>query len=33
MIEVPVYNTLGDQTGTISIDEQKLGGEILCEVW
>jgi len=28
MIEVPVYNTLGDQTGTISIDEQKLGGEI-----
>jgi large subunit ribosomal protein L4 len=28
MIEVPVYNTLGAQTGTISIDEQKLGGEI-----
>ena len=28
MIEVPVFNIGGTQTGTISVDESKLGGEI-----
>ncbi len=28
MIEVPVFNIGGTQTGTISVDEAKLGGEI-----
>jgi len=28
MIEIPVYNTSGTQTGTVEVDEQKLGGEV-----
>jgi len=28
MIEIPVYNTSGQQTGTVQIDESKLGGEV-----
>ncbi len=28
MIEIPVYNTSGTQTGSIEIDEQLLGGEV-----
>jgi len=28
MIDVPVYNTSGQQTGAIQIDEQKLGGVV-----
>lgn len=28
MIEVPVFNIEGAQVGTVSIDEQKLGGEV-----
>lgn len=28
MIEVPVFNLGGTQTGTISVDESKLGGEV-----
>lgn len=28
MIEIPVYNTDGKQTGSISVDEAKLGGEV-----
>jgi large subunit ribosomal protein L4 len=28
MIEVPVFNIEGAQVGTVSVDEQKLGGEI-----
>lgn len=28
MIEIPVYNTSGKQTGTIEVDELKLGGEV-----
>ena len=28
MIEIPVYNTSGKQTGTLEIDESKLGGEV-----
>lgn len=28
MIEIPVYNTTGTQTGTVEVDEQKLGGEV-----
>lgn len=28
MIEVPVFNIEGAQVGTVSVDEQKLGGEV-----
>ena len=28
MIEIPIYNTSGDQTGTYSIDPSLLGGEV-----
>jgi large subunit ribosomal protein L4 len=28
MIEVPVYNMSGEQTGTMSVDEQQLGGVV-----
>ena len=28
MIEIPVYNTSGKQTGTVQLDESKLGGEV-----
>lgn len=28
MIEIPIYNTSGDQTGTYAIDERLLGGEV-----
>ncbi|XAL99874.1 50S ribosomal protein L4 [Phycisphaeraceae bacterium D3-23] len=28
MIEIPVYNTSGKQTGTYELDESKLGGEV-----
>ncbi len=28
MIEIPVYSTDGKQTGSVSIDEAKLGGEV-----
>ena len=28
MIEIPVYNLEGSQTGTVSVDEAKLGGEV-----
>ncbi|MEM7626462.1 MAG: 50S ribosomal protein L4 [Planctomycetota bacterium] len=28
MIEIPIYNTSGDQTGTYTIDERLLGGEV-----
>lgn len=28
MIEIPIYNISGDQTGTYSIDETLLGGEV-----
>ncbi len=28
MIDVPVYNTSGEQVDTVQIDEQKLGGEV-----
>lgn len=28
MIEIPVYNATGQQTGTVSLDESKLGGEV-----
>ena len=28
MIDVPVYNIAGDQTGTVQVDEAKLGGEV-----
>lgn len=28
MIEIPVYNTQGKQVDTVSVDEQKLGGEV-----
>lgn len=28
MIEIPIYNTSGDQAGTYTIDERLLGGEV-----
>src|SRR5271163_1723055 len=28
MIEVPVYNQAGEKVSTISVDEQKFGGEV-----
>ncbi len=28
MIEIPVYNPKGEQTGSVSVDEAKLGGEV-----
>lgn len=28
MIEIPVYNSTGEQAGSLEIDEQKLGGEV-----
>ena len=28
MIEIPVFNLEGSQTGTVSVDEAKLGGEV-----
>jgi len=28
MIEIPVYNLTGTQTGTVQLDESKLGGEV-----
>jgi len=28
MIEVPVYNQAGEKVSTVSVDEQKLGGEV-----
>lgn len=28
MIEIPVYNATGKQTGTVEVDEQLLGGEV-----
>lgn len=28
MIEIPVYNTSGKQTGTVQLDESKLGSEV-----
>jgi len=28
MIEIPVYNTSGKQTGSVQLDEAKLGGEV-----
>ncbi len=32
MIEIPVYNTQGQQTGSVSVDEIKLGGVIRPEL-
>ncbi|MEM1353661.1 MAG: 50S ribosomal protein L4 [Planctomycetota bacterium] len=29
MIEIPVYNSTGSQTGTLPLDESKLGGEVM----
>ncbi|MEM9753928.1 MAG: 50S ribosomal protein L4, partial [Planctomycetota bacterium] len=28
MIEIPVYNLQGEATGSVSVDEAKLGGEV-----
>ncbi|MEM8496241.1 MAG: 50S ribosomal protein L4, partial [Planctomycetota bacterium] len=28
MIDIPVYNLKGEQTGSVSVDEAKLGGEV-----
>jgi len=28
MIQIPVYNLTGEQTGTVEVDEQKLGGDV-----
>jgi large subunit ribosomal protein L4 len=28
MIEIPVYNTSGEQTGSVQLDEAKFGGEV-----
>ncbi len=28
MIDVPVYNTSGEQVDTLQVDEQQLGGEV-----
>ncbi|MEX0655898.1 MAG: 50S ribosomal protein L4 [Phycisphaeraceae bacterium] len=29
MIEIPIYNATGEQVGTTSVDEQRLGGEVM----
>ena len=33
MIEVPVFNQTGEQIDTLQVDEERLGGEILCNIW